>query len=188
MAEVVLFHHALGLTAGVRAFADRLRASGHTVHTPDLFDGATFTDVDAGVAHAKSIGFDVIIERGKEIAAELPDGVVYAGMSLGVVPAQALAQTRPGARALVSLHSAIEPSDFDAEWPAGVPMQIHTMEDDGLGDVDVARELASRMPEAELFLYPGKGHLFTDNTTPDYDEAACGLVVERVLALLERAG
>ena len=39
MAEVVLFHHLQGLTEGVRAFAGELRAGGHTVHTPDLFDG-----------------------------------------------------------------------------------------------------------------------------------------------------
>ena len=171
----------------MRAFADRLSAAGHTVHTPDLYDGVTFTDVDEGVAHAKKIGFDVIIDRGREAAAQLPSDLVYAGMSLGLVPAQSLAQTRPGARALISLHSAILPSDFESEWPAGVPMQIHTMEQDELGDVDVAREVASSVDEAELYLYPGDSHLFTDDSTRMYDEAATGLVVQRVLALLERA-
>ena len=64
MAEVLLFHHAQGLTPGVRAFADELRAAGHTVHTPDLFDGRTFDSIDEGVAHAKEIGFENVLERG----------------------------------------------------------------------------------------------------------------------------
>lgn len=188
MAEILLFHHALGLTTGVEEFAGELRAAGHTVHTPDLFEGKTFTDVDEGVGHARKIGFDVLIERGREAASSLPAGIVYAGMSLGVVPAQTLAQTRPGARALLSLHSAIPPAEFDAPWPAGVPLQIHVMERDELGDVDVARDMAASIEEAELFLYPGEHHLFTDRSTPDYDAGAAALVMERVLGLLDRAG
>ncbi len=188
MAEILLFHHALGLTPGVRAFADDLRAAGHTVHTPDLFEGKTFTDVNEGVGHAKKIGFDVLVERGREAASSLPAGIVYAGMSLGVVPAQTLAQTRPGARALLSLHSAIPPAEFDAPWPAGVPLQIHVMELDELGDVDVARDMAASIEEVEFFLYPGERHLFTDRSTPDYDAGAAALVTERVLGLLDKAG
>ena len=188
MAEVLLFHHALGLTPGVVAFADELRAAGHTVHTPDLYAGATFTSIDDGIAHARRIGFEVITQRGVDVATLLRRELVYAGMSLGVVPAQTLAQTRRGARALVSLHSAIPPSEFGAPWPQGVPMQIHTMDHDELGDVDVAREMARTLKELELFLYPGDGHLFTDRTTPAYDAAAAALVTERVLRLLERAG
>jgi dienelactone hydrolase len=186
VAEVLLFHHALGLTPGVRAFADELSAAGHTVHTPDFYEGARFTEVADGVAHAKSIGFDVIMQRGRDIASLLRPELVYAGFSLGVVPAQLLAQTRPGARALVCMHSAIPPSEFDSPWPAGVPMHIHTMEGDDLGDVDVARELASTLDDVELFLYAGEGHLFTDRTSRAYDEAATRLVVERLLTLLER--
>ncbi len=64
MAEVLLFHHAQGLTPGIRAFADELRAAGHTVHTPDLFDGRTFASIDEGMAAVKEIGFDEILERG----------------------------------------------------------------------------------------------------------------------------
>jgi esterase/lipase len=40
MAEVMLFHHAMGQTEGFTALADELRQAGHTVHTPDLFGGA----------------------------------------------------------------------------------------------------------------------------------------------------
>lgn len=184
MAEVLLFHHVLGLTPGCVAFADDLRAAGHVVHTPDLFDGRTFATLDEGLAHARQIGFETMIERGHDVAQSLPAGLVYGGWSAGAMSAQSLAQTRPGARGAVLLHSAIPVTEFGDAWPDGVPLQIHTMEDDELGDVDVARELAETIATAELFLYPGDRHLFTDASAPDHDEAATALVKERVLAFL----
>ena len=185
MAEVVLFHHALGLTPGVVAFADDLRAAGHVVHVPDLYEGRTFSTLDDGVAHAREVGFDTIDARGRAAANPLPGRVVYAGMSLGAMPAQALAQTRPGARGALVLHSAIEPEEFGGPWPAGLPLQIHTMTEDSWGDADTARSLAGRVREAEVFLYPGDRHLFTDRSLPDHhDEAAAALVTERALAFL----
>src|SRR4051794_31770085 len=133
MAELLLFHHAQGLTSGVRAFADDLRAAGHVVHTPDLYDGRTFPDIPSGVGHAREIGFDTVIERGRRAAAGLSDALVYAGSSLGVMPAQALAQSRPGARGAVLMHSFVPPSEFGGPWPAGVPLQIHFMDRDPEG-------------------------------------------------------
>ncbi len=186
MSEVLLFHHALGLTTGVVAFADTLRAAGHMVHAPDLYDGETFTALDDGLACARRIGFDVVQERGVAIAQRLPAELVYAGMSLGVMPAQRLVQTRPGARGALMLHSAVPLEEFGGEWPAGVPLQIHTMEADDWGDLDVAQELVAAVPGAELFTYPGDRHLFTDSSCRDYDEAAAALVTARVLALLDR--
>jgi dienelactone hydrolase len=187
MAEVLLFHHALGLTPGVTAFADDLRARGHVVHTPDLYDGRTFATVDEGVAHARELG-DTLDERARELAETLPAEIVYAGFSLGVMPAQQLAQKRPGARGAVLMHAAV-PLEYLGPWPDGLALQIHTMEDDELGDVAEARELAQAVTGAELFLYPGDTHLFTDRSTADYDEAAATLVKERVLRFLdERAG
>src|SRR4051812_2594675 len=97
MATVVLFHHALGLTPGIVVFADELRRAGHTVHTPDLFEGRIFPTLEDGVRHAEEIGFGEVIGRGVRAAEQLPTNVVYAGFSLGVLPAQMLAQTRPGA-------------------------------------------------------------------------------------------
>ena len=186
MAEIVLFHHALGLTPGCIAFADALRAAGHVVHAPDLYDGRTFATVTEGVAHAEQVGFETIIDRGGAAADRLPSSIVYAGMSLGVMPAQKLAQTRSGARGAVLLHSTV-PLRYFGKWPAGVPLQIHTMEDDPLGDVDVAREVAQSVGGAELFLYPGDRHLFTDSSLPDhYDRGAAELVRQRVLAFLDR--
>lgn len=188
MAEVVLFHSALGLTPGVRAFADDLRAAGHTVHTPDLYGGQTFDDLEEGVAHAMNdLGPSVVVELGESAVAELPTELVYVGMSLGAMPAQALAMTRPGARGAVLLHSAVPLEYFgDGTWPDDVPVQLHLMEGDNAeGDVDVARELADAVPTADLFLYPGDAHLFTDRYLPDYDPQAADAVLRRVLALLD---
>ncbi len=185
MAELVLFHHAQGLTPGCLALADELRAGGHVVHAPDLYEGRTFAELADGMAYVRAAGFDTIMERGRLAAEGLPAEIVYAGLSLGAMPAQLLAQTRPGARGALLLHAAIPLSEFGGAWPEGVPLQIHTMEDDGLGDVDVARELAETIEGAELFLYPGDRHLFTDSSLADYDEGAAALVRQRVLGFLD---
>jgi dienelactone hydrolase len=189
--EVLLFHHALGLTDGVLAFADDLRAAGHVVHTPDLYEGKTFDTVPDGVANARSIGFGTIMERGAAAAEGLPGDLVYAGFSLGVMSAQALAQTRPGARGGLFLYAFLDPSEFDGPWPGGVPAQIHMMEDDPEvqeGDLDAARAFDAATETAELFLYPGDKHLFADRSFSDYDEAAASLLRERTLEFLARVG
>ena len=188
MAEVVLFHHVHGLTPGCLAFADDLRAAGHVVHTPDLFEGRTFAELEDGMAHAREVGFGTIVERGTAAAEGLPAELVYGGFSLGAVSAQMLAQTRPRAKGALLFHAAIPTAEFGGEWPEGLPLQIHTMEDDELGDVDVARELAATIESAELFLYPGDRHLFTDSSLAAHDEGAAALVRERVLAFLDRVG
>jgi dienelactone hydrolase len=189
MAEVLLFHHAQGQTTGFHAFADELRGAGHTVHTPDLFDGRTFDSIDAGMAYAEEIGFpEAVIERAERAAAGLPAELVYAGFSLGVVPAQKLAQTRPGARGALLFYSCVPVSAFGSAWPADVPVQIHGMDADpifaGEGDVDAAREIVASGAPAELFLYPGDQHYFADSSLPSYDAAATALLTQRVLDFL----
>jgi dienelactone hydrolase len=150
------------------------------VHTPDLYEGRTFDTLDDGIAHAQAVGFDAIVDRGRAALADLPADLVYMGFSLGILPAQTLAQERPGARGAVLLHGSVPAP----EWPAGVPLQLHTMADDDLGDADVAEELAATVPEAELFLYPGDRHLFTDRSLPAYDADAAALVLDRVRRFL----
>ena len=188
MTELILFHHAQGLTDGVQAFAEDLRAAGHVVHTPDLYDGKTFGDLDEGVGYAKEVGFGTILERGRLAAEGLPNELVYAGFSLGVMPAQMLAQTRAGAKGALLLSAALPASEFGDSWPPGVPLQIHMMEDDEWVDEDLpaARELVETVDGAELFLYPGDRHLFADSSLPDYDESAATLLRQRVLAFLEK--
>jgi dienelactone hydrolase len=190
VAEVLLFHHAQGLTPGIVAFADELRAAGHTVHAPDLYDGNTFAGLDEGIGYAKQVGFDTILERGRVAADGLPDELVYAGFSLGVMPAQMLAQTRPGAQGALFFSAALPPSEFGGSWPDGVPLQIHLMEDDewAMEDLPAARQLADEVDGAELFLYPGDRHLFTDSSLPDYDEDAAAHVKRRSLGFLDDAG
>jgi dienelactone hydrolase len=188
VAEVLLFHHAQGLTSGCLSFADRVRAAGHVVHAPDLYDGNVFTDLDDGVRYAKEVGFDTIAERGRLAAESLPDGIVYAGFSLGAMPAQMLAQTRPGAKGALLFHACFPTSEFGGPWPQGVPVQIHMMDADEWvleGDLDAARDLAETVESAELFLYPGDRHLFADDSLADYDEDAAALLTERVLSFLE---
>ncbi|MBB5662988.1 dienelactone hydrolase [Rhizobium leguminosarum] len=192
MAEILLFHHAQGLTPGVRAFADEIAAAGHIVHTPDLFDGRIFDSIEAGLAYIGEIGFDAIRERGVRLADELPRELVYAGFSFGVLPAQKLAQTRPGARGALLFYSCLPISGKWAfgPWPEGVAVQIHGMDNDpifvGEGDIDAAREIVAKVEDAELFLYPGDQHYFADSSLPSYDAEATALLITRVLAFLGR--
>src|SRR4051812_6887277 len=164
MTELLLFHHAQGQTEGFLAFADELRAAGHVVHAPDLYDGNTFADLDEGVGYAKRVGFGTIAERGRAAAEGLPEELVYGGFSLGVLPAQMLAQTRPRAKGALLFSAAFPVSEFGEAWPEGVPVQIHMMEDDewATEDLPAARELVESTDRAELFLYPGDRHLFAD--------------------------
>ena len=188
MAEVLLFHHVMGQTPGFFAFADELRQAGHTVHTPNLLDGRTFDSIDEGLAYVGEIGFGEVIGRGDRAASELPEGLVYGGFSLGVVPAQKLAQTRPGAKGALFFYSCVPISEF-GEWPEGVPVQIHGADADPFfvdeGDIDAARELVASTDDAELFLYPGDQHYFADSSLPSYDAAATALLTQRVLAFLD---
>jgi dienelactone hydrolase len=178
-----------GSHQGVEAFADDLRRAGHTVHVPDLFDGRTFATLEEGIASARQVGFDTLMQRGVDAADELGPALVYAGFSLGVMPAQRLAQTRGGARGALLFESCLPVSEFGDSWPTGVPVQVHGMDEDpifaGEGDLDAARALVESTPEAELFLYPGKVHLFADSSLPSYDENAAALLMRRVLDFLE---
>lgn len=188
MAEILLFHHALGLTPGITEFADHLREAGHTVHTPDLYDGHTFRTVEEGVGFARDTGFGTILERGVRAADDLPSDLVYAGFSLGVMPAQQLAQTRAGARGALLLEACVPPSEFGSSWPDEVPVQVHGMDADPSfadeGDLDAARALVDEAADAELFLYPGDQHLFADTSLPSYDAEAAALLTRRVIAFL----
>lgn len=190
MADVLLFHHVLGQTPGFLEFADALRAAGHTVHTPDLFDGRTFASIEEGADHVDRLGFGAVVERAVAEAEGRPTAMVYAGFSLGAVPAQFLAQTRPGARGALLVEACVPVTEFGSTWPDSVPVQIHGVSDDaffaGEGDLDAARALVAAVADAELFLYEGDGHLFADPASPGHDEAAASQLLARVLDFLAR--
>jgi dienelactone hydrolase len=188
MSEVVLYHHVQGLTDGVRSFAEELRQAGHTVHTPDLFDGRTFDTIEEGMAYAREAGFAALAERGVAAAAGIKPDVVYAGFSFGVMPAQQLAQTRPGARGALLIYSCLPVSEFGDVWPEGVPVQVHGKDGDPFfaEDLEAAQTLVETTDRAELFVYPGEEHLFADSSLPAYDAAAAMLLTERVLVFLDQ--
>jgi dienelactone hydrolase len=191
MADVVLFHHIHGLTDGMRAFADELRAAGHEVSLPDLFDGNVFDTIEDGMAYEEQIGSDTFMQRATEAADGLPAGVVYGGFSLGAMPAQLFAQTRSGAGGALLYHGAIPLGEwgFPAEWPAGVPVQMHIMADDPFEDLPAMQAIAAAAPdEAELYTYDGDQHLFTDPSLDVHDPEAARLVIERTLEFLARSG
>ena len=190
MAELLLFHHAQGQTPGFHAFADELRQAGHTVHAPDLYDGRTFATLEAGIANAKEIGFGNLLEAGVRAADGLSSELVYAGFSLGVLSAQKLAQTRPGARGALLFYSCVPVSEFGTAWPENVPVQIHGMDADPFfvdeGDLEAAREIVESTKHAELFLYPGDQHYFADSSLPSFDATAAALLTKRALEFLGR--
>ena len=185
MAQILLFHHAQGQTPGFLTFADELRAAGHTVHTPDLYEGKTFASLDEGVDHARSVGFGTLSDRGVAAAEGLPADLVYAGFARRGAGAEAHpdASRRQGA---LLFHAAFSVFEFGDSWPQGVPVQIHMMEGDewALEHLPAARALVETTDDAELFLYPGDQHLFADSSLADYDEQAAAQLRERVLAFL----
>jgi dienelactone hydrolase len=191
MAEVLLFHHIQGLTEGVHAFADDLRAGGHTVHVPDLYGGRTFASIEEGFEFQKGVDGDALADAA---VADLPAGLVYAGFSWGVPQAQRLAQTRAGAKGALLYESCIPISGEWAfgPWPEGVPVQIHGMDEDEFfakeGDIDAAREIVETLGAdlAELYTYPGDQHLFADRSLASYDGEAAALLTQRSLAFLDR--
>jgi dienelactone hydrolase len=187
MTEVVLYHHVQGLTEGMRSFAGELRQAGHTVHTPDLFDGQTFDTIDEGMAFAREAGFGPLAERGLAAAEGIPHDAVYAGFSFGVMVAQQLAQTRPDAGGALLVSGCLPVSEFGDAWPSGVPAQVHGKQADPFFDEDLeaAQSLVESAGQAELFLYPGEEHLFADSSLPAYDAGATALLTERVLTFLD---
>ena len=187
MTKVVLYHHVQGLTEGLRSFADDLRQAGHTVHTPDVFDGRTFDTIEEGMAFARKSGFGALAERGVAAAEGIGPDAVYAGFSFGVMAAQQLAQTRPGARGALLVDGCLPVSEFGDAWPEGVPVQVHGKDADPFfaEDLEAARALVDSTDRAELFLYPGQEHLFADSSLPAYDAASAALLTERALAFLD---
>jgi dienelactone hydrolase len=195
MAEVVLFHSVLGLRPGVLDAAERLQAAGHTVHTPDLFDGEVFDNLDDGIGKEEALGFREIVGRTEKAVAGLPAGLVFAGFSMGVVYAERLAASRPGALGAVLMHGAVPVEGlteyFGVErWPEGVPVQVHYAADDPWVEaeqevVPLGEAVREAGAEFEQYVYPGSGHLFADPDFFEYDRASSEAMWERVVAFLD---
>jgi Dienelactone hydrolase and related enzymes len=190
MAEVVLFHSALGLRPGVHAIADILREAGHTVTLPDYYDGEYFDDLDGGLRKRDSLGFPELTRRFRKISETISRPTVFAGFSLGAMAAQLLAATHPAARGAVLLHGAGRASEFtDGPWPSAVPVQVHYAENDPWMDPEEVDDLRAAVTAAgaafEAYTYPGDAHLFTDPGLPEHDPESAALIWRRVLAFLD---
>lgn len=185
---IVLFHSALGRNDGVLGFAEALRASGHTVYVPDLFDGQTFTKLEDGVRKRDELGIPLLGQRAAEAVKDMSSGTVYAGFSMGAASAQYLAGTMPGAGGAVLMHAAL-PNEVMGiqQWPK-VPVQIHFSVNDPWVRKDDVSALCSSVKKAqvlcEVFEYPGDAHLFADTSSPDYEEASAKTMLSRILTFL----
>ena len=187
MAHIVLFHHVLGLTPGVRALADAIRGTGHTVTTPDLFEGSTFAELADGLAHVGEIGDETLLRRAEAAADAIDDeNRVFAGLSLGALPAQHLLQTREALGGLL-FHGFIDPAQLAGSWPR-CPIAVFAMDQDPFfvddGDLAVAQDWAERHDNLTIHLYPGHGHLFTESASPDHDAAVTRRLVDDVAGTL----
>ncbi|MEU5942147.1 dienelactone hydrolase family protein [Micromonospora sp. NPDC047548] len=189
MTHIVLFHSVYGLRPAVLAQADRLRAAGHRVVTPDLYGEPPADTVEAGFALLDKIGRDEVLRRGRAALAPLPPETVLAGWSMGAGVAGALLAERPDAAALLLLHGT--GADPAAVRP-GLPVQLHLADPDEYeppGEfADWQRAMTGAGVRLEVFRYPGAGHLFTDPDVPDHDPQAAERTWERVLAFLAEAG
>ena len=196
MAEVVLFHSVLGLSPGVFSAAERLRAAGHTLHTPDFFDGEVFDDLEEGMRKEEDLGFQEIARRARDSVASLPEGLIFCGFSLGAMHAEALAASRPGALGAVLMAGAVPVEGLEEyfgieRWPEGVPVQVHYAEDDPWVEaeeevVPLGEAVRGAGAAFEAHSYPGSGHLFFEPGVPEYDLASSEEMWERVLDFLDR--
>lgn len=192
MATVVIFHSALGLRRDVRTLADRLSAAGHSAHPIDLFDGATFDELDSGASRRDSIGITELIRRAQVGVEGLADAIVYVGFSMGAALAELLAATAPGARGAVLIGGALAPSALGLErWPESAAVEVHYTAGDVSVDVAQVAALSDAVRAAtasfEAFAYPGSGHLFTDPDLPDFDARSTEELYQRILRFVELA-
>ncbi|MFI8004407.1 dienelactone hydrolase family protein [Streptomyces sp. NPDC086010] len=176
--NIMLFHSTYGLRPAVHASADRLRAAGHEVRVPDLFEGHTFGTVEEGMAFKEQVGKDELLKRAVLAAAPYSDqGLVYAGFSFGASVAQTLALGDAKARGLLLLHGT---SDIAENATVDeLPVQLHVADPDAFESPDWLNSWYLQMQrtgaDVEVYRYPGAGHLYTDPDLPDFDQAAADL-------------
>lgn len=185
MAAIVLFHSVYGFRSLERDAAERLRAAGHQVVTPDLYEGRVGQTIEEGFAIRNEIGWAELCKRAEKAIAELPAWAVLGGFSMGAGIAASLWPSRPQTSGMLLLHSIAE---IPANAREGIPVQVHLADPD---DFEPADEVAAWRAHAaraniglEVFLYPGVGHLYTDPSLPDYDAKAAEATWSRVDAFL----
>ncbi len=187
---VVVYHSAYGLRPAIIEFADKLRAAGHLVYTPDLYDGEVFSDRNDAIRKIQELGFDKLLDRAQAAVEALAHNLVYAGFSNGGACAELLAATRPGARGAILIHSPLMVRDLGwTVWPTNVPVQVHFADKDPIRNQAVIDSLSMKVRQSgsnfEQFEYDAPGHLFADPAFPAYNANAAELMTTRVLEFLE---
>jgi len=185
--NIMLFHSMYGLRPAVHAAADRLRAAGHEVRVPDLFEGHTFVSVEEAEAFREETGKEELLKRAVLAAAPYSDqGLVYAGFSLGASVAQTLALGDAKARGLLLLHGT---SDIAENASVDeLPVQLHVADPDPYETADWLNswylDMQRTGADVEVYRYPGAGHLFTDPELPDFDRDAAELAWKVAIGFL----
>lgn len=129
MANMILFHSVLGLRPIERHLAERLRACGHAVALPDLYQGAATDDLDEGFAIKARIGWDAICLKAREALASTPGDAVLAGISMGAGVVAEFWASRPLAAGVLLLHGL---ATVPANTRPGLPIQLHVADTDPL--------------------------------------------------------
>ncbi|WP_430867177.1 dienelactone hydrolase family protein [Demequina aurantiaca] len=186
MAEILLFHHALGLTDGLQSFAERLRANHHTVHCPDAYSGRVFTDLDEGVSYAQGIGHDAMEEVANRAHRQNRDARVVMGFSLGAAMAQQLAQHKRHINACLLMGGALPPEALGGDWRHPCHLQVHVADPDEWVNPNEVESLMFHARQGDLFRYADQGHMFVDPSSRDYDADAADLFEDRVTEWLDR--
>jgi len=191
--EVVVYHSAYGLRPAIIEFADKLRAAGHLVHTPDLYDGEVFCGRDDAIRKIQEVGFDELLKRAAAAVESLPHDLVYAGFSNGGACAELLAATRPRARGAILIHAPLMVRDLGwTAWPLNVPVQVHFADKDPIRNQAVIDALAVKVrlsgSNFEQFDYDAPGRLFADPAFPAYNANAAEFMTRRVQEFLESVG
>lgn len=186
MAEILLFHHALGLTEGLQSLAERLRANHHIVHCPDSYSGKTFKHLDEGVRFAQELGHDALEEVANRAARQHRDADVVMGFSLGASQAQQLAQHKRRFKACLLMGGALPPESLGGDWRHTCALQVHVADPDEWVKPSEVNGLIYHAPHGELFTYPNKGHMFVDTSSKDYDADAADQFEDRMVEWLAK--
>ncbi|MEU3502447.1 dienelactone hydrolase family protein [Streptomyces hundungensis] len=189
--NIMLFHSVHGMRPAVREAADRLRAAGHEVHVPDLYEGRTAETAEEGARLKDEIGKEELLKRAVLAAAPYSErGLVYAGFSLGGSIAQTLALGDEKARGLLLFHGTSDMAENTSVDE--LPVQLHVADPDPFESADWLNSWYLQMRRAdadvEIYRYPGAGHLYTDPGLPDYDEASAELTWRTALGFLDSLG
>lgn len=180
MADVMIFHGITGLIPRAAGIEQPLLEAGHRVVCPDLFEGNSFETPEEGFEYLEKVRFRTLLGRAEEAIADMPPETVLIGISMGTGVASHLARERPECAAAVLLHAVPGRAKGEPAWPASVPVQVHTSEDDPYFSRENADALIAEAADCRLVLYPGSGHTFADPEAEDYAPEQAPALVRNV--------